>query len=157
MARYIVSFIFTVFLMAYVSSGVASEKYIYAISKGDKFVLKQDLAIAAGNAHAMLQNGKIMNIKDIDRYAPHCRFEVNTVGEQTIKPATFTVTKVTRHEPEVVRSVYNYAVLFVLTAANNPNIRSLACGSWGSGAFTYLTFPQMQQALGNYFEIPVPK
>lgn len=157
MARHIVIISLAAFLMGCASSGGGSGNYIYSVSKGDKFVLKQDIAIAAREAHVILQNGKIMNFANIDKYAPFCRFEVNTKGEQTIKPASFTVTKVEQQEPEMLPRVYNYVVKFYLTAANNPNIRSLACGAWGSSTDTYLTFPQMQQALGNYFETPVPK
>lgn len=157
MARYIVTFIFAFLLSSGTSSWGGSGKYIYAISKGDKFVLKQDLAIAARKAHVILQNGKIMNFANIDKYAPFCRFEVNTKGEQTIKPDTFAVTRVSQNQPEVMPGTFNYNVKFDLSAANNPNIRSLACGSWGSSTDTYLTFPQMQQALGNYFDTPAPK
>ncbi len=158
MTRHLVIIALTALLASYASStNGGSGNYIYKITKGDKFVLKQDLAIAARKAHVILQNGKVMNFANIDKYAPFCRFEVNTKGEQTIKPATFTVTKVAQHEPEVLPRVYNYAVEFRLTANNNPNIRSLACGSWGSNTETYLTFPQMQQALGDYFETPEPK
>lgn len=157
MARHLMVIILTAFLVSCASSGAGTGNYIYSISKGDKFILKQDIAIAASEASVILQNGKIMNTTVIDRYAPYCRFEVNTLGEQTIKPATFTVTKVGPQEPRVLPNVFNYLVKFDLSAPNNPNIRSLACGSWGSGSDTYLTFPQMQQALGNYFEIPVPK
>jgi hypothetical protein len=157
MARHLVIIIYTAFLVSCASSGTGTGNYIYAISKGDKFILKQDLAIAARDAHVLLQNGEIMKFANIDKYAPFCRFEVNTKGEQTIKPATFTVTKVTQQEPEVLPRVYNYIVKFNLSAPNNSNVRSLACGSWGSSTETYLTFPQMQQALGNYFEIPMPK
>jgi len=158
MTRHLVIIALTALLASYASStSGGSGNYIYKITKGDKFVLKQDLAIAARDAHVLLQDGKIMKFANIDKYAPFCRFEVNTKGEQTIKPATFTVTKVEQQEPEMLPRVYNYVVKFYLTAANNPNIRSLACGSWGSSTDGYLTFPQMQQALGNYFETPVPK
>ena len=157
MARHLVVFAFIFFLVSCASSGGGSGNFIYAISKGDKFVLKKNIAISARKAHVVLQDGKIENFANIDKYAPFCRFEVNTKGEQTIKPDTFTVTKVSQNQPEVLPYTYNYYVKFDLSAANNPNIRSLACGAWGSGNATYLTFPQMQQALGSYFEIPEPK
>jgi len=157
MVQHSVIVIFAVFLVSCASSGGGSENYIYAISKGDKFVLKQDLAIAARDAHVLLQDGKIMKFANIDKYAPFCRFEVNTKGEQTIKPDTFTVTKVSQNQPEVTPGTFNYIVKFDLSAANNPNIHSLACGAWGSSTDGYVSFPQMQQALGNYFETPVPK
>lgn len=158
MTRHLIIISLTALLASYASStSGGSGSYIYKITKGDKFVLKQDLAISARKAHVILQNGKIMNFANVDKYAPFCRFEVNTKGEQTIKPDVFTVTKVSQSEPEVLPYVYNYYVTFNLSSANNPSIRSLACGSWGSSTETYLTFPQMQQALGDYFETPVPK
>lgn len=157
MPRQLVIFALIFFLMSCASSGGDSGKYIYAISKGDKFVLKKDLAIAARKAHVILQDGKIENFANIDKYAPFCRFEVNTKGAQIIKPGTFAVTKVEQQQPEVLPRVYNYIVKYRLSAPNNPNIRSLACGAWGSNTDTYLTFPQMQQALGDYFDIPTPK
>ncbi len=148
--------IMSAFIVSYASNAGASGKYIYAVSKNDQFVLMKDIHIAR-EAHVILQNGKIMKFSDIDKYAPFCRFEVNTKGQQTIKPATFKITRVTQHDPEVLPKVYNYTVKFDLTAANNPNIRSLACGSWGSTTETYLTFSQMQQALGDFFETPKPR
>ena len=157
MARYLVIYAFIFFLASCASSGGGSGNYIYAISKGDKFILKKDINISARKAHVILQDGQIENFANIDKYAPFCRFEVITKGEQIIKPDTMIITKVSQNQPEVLPSTYNYYVKFDLTAANNPNIRSLACGAWGSGSATYLTFPQMQQALGSYFEIPVPK
>jgi len=144
-------------LMSCASSGGDSGNYIYAISKDDKFVLTKDINIPARNAHVILQDGKIEDFSNIDKYAPFCRFEVNTKGAQTIKPGTFTVTKVSQNQPVVLPGTFNYYVKFDLSAASNTNIRSLACGAWGSSTDTYLTFPQMQQALGNYFEIPKPK
>jgi hypothetical protein len=157
MIRRLAILVFATFLVSCASSSGGSGNYIYTISKGDKFILKKDLTIAARDAHVVLQDGEIMKFANIEKYAPFCRFEVNTKGAQVIKPGTFTVTKVAQQDPEVLPRVYNYIVKFHLTATNNPNIRSLACGSWGSATETYLTFPEMQQALGGYFETPKPK
>ncbi len=141
-------------LVSCATTGGGSDNYIYAISKGDKFVLKKAIPIPARQAHVILQDGNIENFANIDRYAPWCHFEVNTKGAQTISPDTFTVTKVSQHQPNVLPGTFNYYVKFDLGAANNENVRSLACGAWGSGTDKYLTFPQMQQALGSYFETP---
>ncbi|MGW8227613.1 MAG: hypothetical protein ACWGOW_01870 [Gammaproteobacteria bacterium] len=147
----------TSMLMSCASSGGGSGNYIYAISKGDTFVLKKDINIPARQAHVILQDGKIEDYANIDRYAPWCRFEVNTKGAQTIKPDTFTVTEVNQNQISVLPGTFNYYVKYDLSAANNKNVRNLACGAWGSSTDKYLTFPQMQQALGSYFEIPKPK
>ena len=157
MSRQLLIIIFTAVLASYASSASSSSaNYIYNVKKGDKFALKKDINITR-SAHVLLQNGEIMKFANIDKYAPFCRFEVNTKGDQTIKPATFTVTRVNLHEPEVLPRVYNYAVEFRLDANNDPHIRSLTCGAWGSNTESYITFPQMQHALGSYFETPMPK
>ena len=42
MTRHLVIFTFAIILMGCASSGGGSGNYIYAISKGDKFILKRD-------------------------------------------------------------------------------------------------------------------
>lgn len=153
MVRHLVLSTF-VFILMSCASGGNSGNSISTITKGSKFVLKQGIAINSYHVH--LQDGKIMNYANIDKYAPFCRFEVTTEGEQTIKPDTFTVTKVSLYEPQLFPG--NYYVKFDLTAVNNPRVRSLACGAWSSATDNaYISFAQMQQALGNYFEIPKAK
>ena len=157
MTRQLVIIVCAIALASCASRSGGSGNYIYDISKGDKFVLKKDINIPDRQAHVILQDGKIEDYANIDRYAPWCRFEVNTKGAQTIKPDTFTVTEVNQNQISVLPGTFNYYVKFDLRAANNKNVRNLACGSWGSSTDKYLTYPQMQQALGNYFEIPAAK
>ncbi len=157
MCRHLVVFAITFILASCASTGGGSGNYIYDIKRGETFTLKKDLNIPARQAHVILQDGKTADYANIDRYAPWCRFEVNTKGAQTIKPDTFTVTKVEQNQISVLPGTFNYYVKYDLSAANNNNVRSLTCGAWGSSTDKYLTFPQMQQALGSYFEIPAPK
>lgn len=157
MTRHLVIVIFSTFLASYASNSTGSENYIYKIKKGAKFVLKQDITIAARDAHVLLQDGKIKQASNVDKYASFCRLEVNNIGAQTIKPDNFTVSKVTQHEPEVLPYVYHYYVKFDLRSKQSPDVRSLDCGAWGSNTDTYITYHEMQQALGNYFQIPKPK
>lgn len=147
---------FNIFLSGCASNNGGSGNYIYSISKGNKFVLNRNISIADGDSHVLLQNGEILPYANIDKYAPYCRFVVDTTGEQTIRPDIMTVTKVSQMQPQLFPG--NYYVEFDLRAANQPNIRSLACGAWDSAAGgAYLTYAQMQQALGSYFQIPAPK
>ena len=157
MSRYLTIFLTTFFLAGYAGSANAAEKqaYIYKIKPGTTFVLKKDLTIPERAAHVDLQDGKIKNYSAVDKYAPNCRFEVNTKGEQTIKPATFTVAKVKQSNEVVTRGTINYAVKFELKASD-PNIRSITCGAWGSTTDGYVTVSQMQQAVGDYFDTPTP-
>ena len=157
MFRYLIFFTITVFLASCASAPKDDDgrAYIYKIPAGSKFVLKKELTIPARSASVNLQDGQPVNYSRMDKYAPNCRFEVNKRGEQTIKPGTFTVSKVKQDAVYVMRGVLNYVVKFDLKASD-PNIRSLMCGAWGStDANNYITVPQMQQALGDYFETPV--
>ena len=157
MMRHLFIFAFGILLMSCASSREGSENYIYAISKGDKFVLKKDIAINTSDKHVYLQDGETKYYANVNKYAPFCRFAVTQEGAHTIRPTTITVTKVSQYQQLETTSIYNYSVKFDLSSAKNPNIQSLACGAWGSATDTYITFSQMQQALGNYFEIPKPK
>ena len=76
-------------------------------------------------------------------------------GAHTIKPDSMRVTRVVEYQS--LENDFNYYVTFVLRAINNPSIKSLSCGAWGSVTDTHITFTQMQQALRGYFEIPKPK
>ncbi|MDH3947888.1 MAG: hypothetical protein OEU74_02900 [Gammaproteobacteria bacterium] len=155
MFRYLIFFMLTVFLTGCATTtNDDGRSYIYKIPAGTNFVLKKDISIPARSASVLLQDGKIAKSAQIDQYAPTCRFEVNKRGEQTIKPGTFTVTKVKQDAVYVMRGVLNYIVKFELKASD-PNIRSLTCGAWGdTTSNNYITVPQMQQALGAYFETP---
>jgi hypothetical protein len=144
-------------LMSCATVSDRSGTYIYDIKKGETFVLKKDINITARKAHVILQDGTIKDFENTDKYAPWCRFEVNKLGTQTIKPDTFTITDVEQNQVNVMPGTFNYYVKFDLSAPNNKNVLNIACGAWGSTQDWYLTFPQMQQALGGYFEIPSPK
>ena len=156
MFRYLIFFMITVFLTSCASTHKDDDgrAYIFKIPAGSKFVLKKDISIPARSASVNLQDGQPVNYSRMDKYAPNCRFEVNTRGEQTIKPGTFTVTRVKQDAVYVTRGVLNFVVKFDLKA-DDTNIRSLMCGAWGStDANNYITVPQMQQALGDYFDTP---
>ena len=148
-------FAFTIFLSGCASSGNNSDNYIYTISKGDRFVLMKDIAITTRDKHVYLQNGEIKFYWNVDLYAPFCRFAVTKEGAHTIKPDSMRVTRVSRYQS--LENDFNYYVIFDLRALNNPSIKSLTCGAWGSVTDTHITFTQMQQALGGYFELPNPK
>ena len=157
MSRHLIVFALALLLVSCAGTGGGSGNYIYAIKKGETFILKKDINIPDRKAHVILQDGTIKDFENTDKYAPWCRFEVNKLGAQTIKPDTFTITEVHQNQISVLPGTFNYYVKYDLSAANNKNVRDLACGSWGSSTDTYITFPQMQQALGSYFEIPKQK
>ena len=148
--------VLTVCLISCASGGGGSNNYIYAISHGDEFVLKKDIAITTRDRHVYLQNGESKYYANVDKYTPFCRFAVTQEGTHTIKPVRMRVTQVAIYQ-SLENDDFNYYVMFDVSAPNNPSIKSLSCGAWGSATDTHITFTQMQQALGDFFEIPNPR
>lgn len=131
------------------------------VPAGTKIVQHQALTIPTGNAHVFLQYGKITTASKVNRYESHCRFEVNNLSAippQVIEPGTYSVTAVNLHMIMVIdMSVFNYITEMCLHDATNPNIRRISCGNWANtDTGNYLSTPEMQQALGDYFEIVLP-
>lgn len=74
------------------------------VGVGSTFVLHESLIVPAGYARVFLQNGKVVAKVQLDRYRPHCNFEVRRVsdGHGRIEPDTFLVTGVDVYEEEIV-------------------------------------------------------
>ncbi len=74
------------------------------VSPGSTVTLHQVLTVPAGHARVFLQGGKVRAKTRLDRYRPHCNFEVRSVsdGSLRIEPDTFVVTVVSEDEEEVV-------------------------------------------------------
>jgi hypothetical protein len=74
------------------------------IAPGSTITLHEALTVPAGHARVFMQNGKVRAKTRLDRYRPHCNFEVRSVsdGSLRIEPDTFVVTKIIEDEEEVV-------------------------------------------------------
>jgi hypothetical protein len=87
----------------------------------------------------------------------YCRFEVNKLGKQTIQPMEMPVKSVGPSTTVQGRGVIMYFVEFKLDVSGDPNIRSLTCGSYQDPMGNYITYPEMDKALGSYFDTPKQK
>lgn len=133
---------------------------------GSKLKLTQTLTIPGGSAGVTLQDGQPMNPKDINRYYPHCRLEVNDVREtpQTVQPDEFHVRRMfqlddTAEGPGLLRvrrlhigsgvSFILYRTVLELKSTQQPQVRTLTCQHWGDPAVgRHLSLNQVRLALG---------
>lgn len=150
----------TVLVLVFLLIGCAGMTRIY-IPAGTKFVQNKPVTIPTGDAHVMLQFGKITAASKLNRYEPFCRFEVNNLSStpaQVIEPGTYSVSGVETNMILVMsRNIYNFRTRMHLHDPSDPNIREMACGNWADFSIgDYLSIPQMQQALGSYFKIVTP-
>lgn len=74
------------------------------VGVGSTFVLHQGLSVPAGHARVFLQGGSVVAKTKLDRYRPHCNFEVRQVSDGTlrIEPDAFLVTGIDEYEEEIV-------------------------------------------------------
>lgn len=85
---------------------VRDERSPYSrIPVGSRIELHQGLDVPRGEARVFLQEGKVRAKSRLNRYYPHCNFEVREVsqGATRIEPGTFLVTQVTEGAEMVVR------------------------------------------------------
>lgn len=80
------------------------------ISPGSRIVLNKDLTVPAGHARVFIQNGAVSDKSQLDRYNPHCNFEIQSVSDGTrqILAGTFLVTAVSTGEELVVQTASPY-------------------------------------------------
>lgn len=143
------------------------------IAVGSTIVLNEALTVPAGHARVFLQNGKIKTKVKIERYRPHCNFEVRNVsdGSLQIEPDRFVVTDLIEDEEEVVekRGPVQYAALKIsggmdtvtltsrfvrhsLNSASQPDVLWLTCHGGFADPFDveYPSISDIRKALGEW-------
>lgn len=78
--------------------------YRSRVGIGSTFVLHESLIVPTGHARVFIQGGEVVAKPQLNRYRPHCNFEVRTIsdGSSRIEPDTFLVTDIEEDEEEVV-------------------------------------------------------
>ena len=158
----------TMLIVACSSAPVDAENSpFYNIPVGTSVVLHQALTIPADKAAVFIQNGEVKKFRDIDKYYPHCKFEVSTIKQtnQTIQPDTFIIHKSTTDEQvQVNQSMFRHVALnggdgppfiemyrlMYLRSEQQPDVFRLSCGIWAiSPNYYQLTLKEMRHTLGN--------
>jgi len=165
----------TIFTAACATGPVDPENSpLYNIPTGTTLVLHTELIIPADKAAVFIQNGEVKSYRDIDKYYPHCKFEVRTIKQdnQTIQPDTFIIQRSTTEE--VVKNTYSLFRqvsmdggdgpafiemnrLMYLASEQQPDVYRLTCGIWAiSPHYDQLTLSEIRRTLGKLISLHRP-
>jgi len=152
----------------------------YQIPVGSKLILRQEVTIPPHVAGVYLQDGEIKPFSLVNKYYPHCRFEVWKLRDapQAIKPDEFTITKVTQEMTDSVSagnvrladvsigigmqvghrddgaSMEIYVTRLNLRSPTQPDVFRLSCGQWAyPPTAQHVTISEIRKALGDVFTL----
>ena len=135
-----------------------------------RVVLKEELEIPTRSDRVFFQDGKIVPIRQVNRYLPYCHLEVDVWKErpQRVAPDTFVVRRVydelrfqlAVHHVRLAqkgRGGMDYHVLarvHELASEKQPDVRFLVCADWGPIQDSErVTISTMRKQLGRYFDL----
>jgi hypothetical protein len=106
MPKSLVAVAMLILLSACQQMPVKDEESPYSrIPTGSSITLERKLPVPAGHSRVFLQYGEVVAKVKLEKYQPHCNFEVRQVstGESVIEPDSFSVTALIEDEEEVVQ------------------------------------------------------
>lgn len=141
---------------------------------GSLLRLTRPLTIPAHDAGVNIQDGHAQYSSwRLNRYYPHCNFELHTRAnqERVIEPDTFTVTRTVRETenallaPAIVAGFggsgdgppnENYMTVLYLHSDRQPDVFRMTCQHWEDPSEgNHLTVQQIRQALGDLFILTI--
>lgn len=149
------------------------------ISPGSSLRLNQDIHIAANSLAVFMQDGIVEPYSAIDKYYPHCKFELYTLSENAriVKPDTFEIVRVMDEtdmsslQPAMYASlktadgnsdggpsVVSFATSMYLKSKTQSDVYRLSCMHWALiNESRYLSIAEMRKAMGNVFTLTVSR
>lgn len=149
----------------------------YMVPVGSTLILNNDITIPPYKAGVYIQGGQIMPLSQVNKYYPHCKFEVLKIRDapQAVKADTFVIEKVVQEITDTVDtgqlliagssiginigdrdgpSVQTYATRMNLHSERQPEVFRLSCGQWAyPSQGQQVTINEMRKALGNMFTL----
>lgn len=149
----------------------STRSLIAAYAATAKLVLNQDLTIPANTTGVFIQGGAVVSASERDQYHPNCRLIVRDLksSPQVVHADQFDITRMMFNEDYVSKShpVYaaagsklllaegspspqDYATIFYLASAKQPNVTELVCAHWEDPTLAnHLTPEQIHTTLGD--------
>ena len=151
----------------------------YAVPVGSTIVLNQQVDIRGDQVAVYVQNGELMQYREVNFYLPNCKFEIYTMSEQprTVNQDRFEIVKV---EDDIESSalqkttylaaldgamtlgwldksyVFNYATLMYLHSEEQKDVYRMTCQHWEDIVDDrHLSVTQMRQAMGDVFTLEI--
>jgi len=129
----------------------------FKIPDGSTLSLNNDMDIADGKTHALLQAGKVTSERDRDDYKLNCRFDVKKFGPRTIKPEVFKIQRSEDGRNMVSEGgIVRYYSDIYLKSEKGTDVIKLTCQQLGYTMDHSASVSEMQTALGDYFTFSFP-
>jgi hypothetical protein len=147
----------------------------YKVPVGSTLVLNKDITIPPYKAGVYIQGGQVLPLSQVNKYYPHCKFEVSKIRDvpQAVKTDTFVIEKVVQEITDTVDAgqlrlartgihisdddgpnVQAYATRMNLRSGTQPDVFRLSCGQWAyPNQGQQATINEMRKALGNLFTL----
>jgi hypothetical protein len=151
----------------------------YQVPVGSGLTLHQDIEIPPHRVGVYLQDGQIKPLSQINRYYPHCKFEVLKIRDipQIVHADTFMIEKVAQEITDMVdaggiwlagislgiginmhggdgASVQTFATRLNLRSAKQPDVYLLSCGQWAyPSEGQHVSIREIRRVLGKIFTL----
>jgi len=154
----------------------------YVVPVGARATLTQSITIAPENVAVFIQNGRVLPYAEVNRYHPHCKFELYTrrAESQTVAPDEFTVIRAFQEESQSVQteplryarlrlavigdadvsgpSMMAFATRLYLRSAKQPDVYRLTCVQWGfPRELQHVSIAEMRHTLGELIALQLPE
>jgi hypothetical protein len=150
----------------------------FVVPKDSTVVLAQPLTIAAEDVSVYTQDGRVLPFRDVNKYYPHCKFEVYTRGAsaRTVAPDEFVVTRALQEESHSAATGARYyaqlammggkeqggspllafTTRLYLRSDKQPDVYRLSCAQWGYRPHDrHVTIEEIRRALGGVMTLQV--
>ena len=151
----------------------------YLVPVGSGLILSQDIEIPPHRVGVYLQDGQIKPLSQINRYYPHCKFEVLKIKDipQTVHADTFMIEKVVQEITDMVdaggirlagislgigfnmhagdaASVQTFVTRLRLSSTKQPDVFLLTCGLWAYPSVgQHVSITEIRKVLGKIFTL----
>jgi len=169
--------IFILALTACVSHPYDENSEFTRIPAGSSLKLNQDIHIAANSLAVFMQDGSIKPYSTIDKYYPHCKFELYTLSEdaRTVQPDTFKIVQVVDEtdmsslpspmyaslqtadgNSDGGPSVVSFTTSMYLKSKTQNDVYRMSCMHWDLiNESRYLSIAEIRKAMGNVFTLEI--
>jgi len=150
---------FIVVFFVLLSGCASSEVRTFFPPVGTEVILKQELT-SRNNTRVFIQNGEVLERRDINVSGPHCQFILlrprGQTGGLSIQPDTFTITRTFRESRRGSSGNATMITFMELSSEAQPEVSQLACQRWGSPRLdSFLTIDEMKTTLSPIVELNV--
>ncbi len=166
-------------LLACVSHPYDEHSEFTRVPAGSRLILNQSIPVAANSLGVYMQDGSIKPYSAINKYYPHCKFELYTLSDRarTVQPDTFDIVRVMDQTDlsssratmfaslrtagiysDGGPSIVTFTTSMYLKSNTQRDVYRMTCMHWDLiNESRYLSIAEMRKAMGNVFTLTIKK